>query len=94
MQGGEISGNTVSSSSSYGGGVYVSSQGTFTIQGGTVYGSDGAAKANKLEGSGTKQGVSLYKGSNGKAQYGDASVIIPGDQTAALYTDLTFTGHN
>jgi hypothetical protein len=65
------------------------------MNGGTVYGSDGEENANKLEGSGTKQGVSLYKnsGSSIMAEYSDGSPIIAGTQTSTLYTDATLTGH-
>jgi hypothetical protein len=89
MEGGEISGNTVSSSASStrGGGVCVF--GTFIMEGGTVYGSDEGTNANKLEGSGTKQGVSLYKYPNATAEYSDGSPIIAGNQGTALYTDAT-----
>ncbi|GHV28359.1 hypothetical protein AGMMS4952_11790 [Spirochaetia bacterium] len=94
MEGGEISGNTASSySSAVGGGVYISS-GTFTMKGGTVYGNAGGAKANKLEESGTKLGVSLYKNYDTTAEYGDGLPIIAGIQTSTLYTDDTLTGHN
>ncbi|GHU69177.1 hypothetical protein FACS189450_01530 [Spirochaetia bacterium] len=87
-----VSGNTASPS---GGGVYVY-DGIFTMKGGTVYGSDGGANANKLEGSGTKEGVSFYKdtGSSTRAIYGDSQPIIAGTQSQALYTDDTLTGHN
>jgi uncharacterized membrane protein len=86
-----VSGNTLSTwAYLYGGGVYVSGAGnTFTMNGGTIYGSDGGINANKLEGSGTKQGVSLYKDSGAMAQYGNGSPIIAGTQTADLYTDDT-----
>ncbi|GHU15202.1 hypothetical protein FACS1894163_01100 [Spirochaetia bacterium] len=84
-----VSGNTGGYS---GGGVYVWDA-TFTMSGGTVYGSDGGSNANKLQGSGTKQGESLYKDSSATAEYGGGSPIIAGDQTAALYTDDTLTGH-
>ena len=95
MQGGEISGNTASSSSyyysSYGGGVYAA--GTFTMEGGTIYGSGGGANANKLEGR-ANQGVSVYKDSSSTAAYGNGSPIIAGTQTDALYTNATLTGRN
>jgi hypothetical protein len=92
MKGGEISGNSASSSSSQysfsrGGGVYIQT-GTFTMKGGTIYGSDGGVKANRVAGS-TKQGISLFN--SGTAQYGDSSSIISGAQT---YTDATLTGHD
>jgi predicted outer membrane repeat protein len=84
-----VSGNTASSS---GGGVYVS--GTFTMNGGIIYGSDGGANANKLEGNGTKQGISLYKAAaTGIARYSYSTPIIAGDQTIHLYTDATLTGY-
>ena len=71
------------------------SGGTFTMVGGTVYGSDGGANANKLERVGTKQGVSLYNGMGSSAKYGNGQPIIVGDQATALYyTDDTITGHN
>jgi hypothetical protein len=95
MEGGEITGNTASYGGFGGGGVLVI-DGTFTMKGGTVYGSDAGVNANKLEGSGPKLGVSLYKyaGSIAIAKYGDGSPIIAGTQTTALYTDATLTGHN
>ncbi|GHV88285.1 hypothetical protein AGMMS50267_06450 [Spirochaetia bacterium] len=89
----KITGNhSVPSSFSSGGGVYVD-RGTFIMKGGTVYGSDGGANANKLTGSGTKLGVSLYKSVNGVAKFGNEQPIIAGVQTTDLFTDDTLTGH-
>jgi hypothetical protein len=92
-----VSNNTASATApysvspySYGGGVYVY-DGTFTMNGGTVYGSSAGTNANKLQGSGTNYGVSLYKGSDATAEYGDGSPIITGNQTTALYTGVTLT---
>ncbi|GHU60934.1 hypothetical protein FACS189445_1920 [Spirochaetia bacterium] len=88
MEGGEISGNTASSSSdggdANGGGVYVEG-GTFTfiMKGGIVYGSDGGAKANRA-GFGSSLSSHYFGGIIG--QYGDGSPIYT--------TDATVTGHN
>jgi hypothetical protein len=57
MEGGEISGNTVSSSSSYGGGVYVASNGTFTMGGGEISGNTASSSYSSYGG-----GVSVSGG--------------------------------
>jgi hypothetical protein len=85
-----VSGNMVISDYPHGGGGVFVKDGIFTMGGGTIYGS--GPNANKLEGSGTMSGVSLYKDSNGTAKYGDGTPIIAGYQTSSLYTNATLTG--
>ncbi|GHT95547.1 hypothetical protein FACS1894141_4350 [Spirochaetia bacterium] len=98
MKGGIISGNTATATTTsgmaFGGGVY--NHGIFIMEGGTVYGSGTGVNANKLEGSGTKMGVSLFLqyNSTGAGQYGNGAPLIAGDQTGYLYTDDTLMGHN
>jgi len=73
MSGGEISGNSVTTTSftdGLGGGVYVYNNGTFRIVNGTVYGSDAAAN---LANTAKTSGDALYKGSTGIAQHGTFS---------------------
>jgi hypothetical protein len=86
MNDGTISGNTVlntSSGSANGGGVYSVATGTFTMKGGTIYGSmEEPDLANTAE-----SGASLYSG--GTANYGDDSPISLTDSA----TDETLEGH-
>jgi hypothetical protein len=92
-----VSGNTASSSLyAHGGGVYVNNSGTFTMNGGIIYGSAGGANANVLEG-GTNQGASLYRLDGGTAQYSNGSSILLDIYGMAIdgtaYTDATLYGH-
>jgi hypothetical protein len=69
MEGGEISGNTASSSffsSSYGGGVYISSVGTFTMSGGEISGNTASSGGGVYISYGmfTKQTGAVIYGSN------------------------------
>jgi len=82
MSGGAISGNTAYR----GGGLYVYS-GSFTMTGGTIYGSSaGAPLANTA----TNSGAALYVES-GTAKYGDDVNILPHTDAQSLYTNNTIT---
>jgi len=83
MKGGEIMNNT---SPNQGGGVYVY-QGTFTMSGGSVYGTDDPAKANIANGTAPK-GVTLYR-NGGTARYGNGNNIVSGTNNGI---DTTITG--
>ncbi|MFP3043747.1 hypothetical protein LQZ19_18200 [Treponema primitia] len=93
----KISSNTANNSNNraQGGGVFVNS-GTFIMNAGTISGGSDT-DTNSLAGTGTKEGISLYKsnGSTTTAVYGDtaSTPIISGTQTSILFTDNSITGH-
>ncbi|MDR3312762.1 MAG: hypothetical protein LBS64_06490 [Spirochaetaceae bacterium] len=73
MQGGAISGN---STNTFGGGVCVDNSGTFTLEGGTVYGSTaGGGLANTAD----YGGAALYKAGFGTAVFGANGGSVGGD---------------
>jgi uncharacterized repeat protein (TIGR02543 family) len=86
MSGGTISGNTVSSDTCYGGGVYVSS-GTFTKTGGTIYGYSASDTTNSnvvKNSSGTVQsnmGHAVYVSSGSKRRESTAGTSVNLDST-------------
>jgi len=86
MNGGEISDNTAGNS---GGGVYMTQSGTttFTMSGGTIYGTDNAALTNKVTGSATLKGVAFYNNS------GTANYAAPYGTGAITTTDNTLPPH-
>jgi len=69
MTGGKISDNT---SQFNGGGVYVNAQGTFTMSGGYVYGTDGASYTPTGTPNKAGSGISVYVYSGGTANYSGA----------------------
>jgi predicted outer membrane repeat protein len=82
MGGGSISGNTATTR---GGGVYVTNISTavFKMAGGTISGNSAPSLS----------GASLYKGTNGKATYGDGTTYIVGSSTSSGFADNPITGH-
>jgi hypothetical protein len=77
MSGGTISGNT----SSYGGGVYVDSSGTFTKQsGGTIYGSS-ASDTLKNTATSDSYGHAVYVSSGSKKRNSTAGTSVTLDST-------------
>jgi hypothetical protein len=78
MSGGKISGNT---SFYFGGGVYISS-GTFTMSGGTIYGSN--ESPSTLNNS-AYNGAAMYN-FNGTARYSDGTAISSGSSVNTTIT--------
>ena len=92
MQGGVISGNKAIGGGN-GGGVYVSSSGTFSIVTGTIYGTGEGAFSNTVTLSGIGA-ASYVQSGGGIAQYGDgsgswANLPLDTDGIFGYYTDNT-----
>jgi uncharacterized repeat protein (TIGR02543 family) len=78
MKGGLIWGNKATGASSNGGGVYVYNNGTFTMSGGKIYGTDEATVTLRNTSNGS--GATLYVNSSGSAKYtsNNTDITTPG----------------